>query len=219
MNSSSTAVEHRSGCDEVFRHPFNMIVCGQSGCGKTQFILRLLEHRKQLFDTEFDRIIYAYGIYQPIYRDLAKQNITVVEGMPQDLPSNRDKATLLVLDDLFLETGNKKTAELFTRMRHLNMSTIFVTHNFFHDCRYMRTITRNASYLVFFRNPRDVSQITYLSRQMYPGKSLFLCDALKQATQKPFGYLLIDLKPDTSDELRVSEGIFPAEQLYFYKPA
>ena len=39
------------------------------------------------------------------------------------------------------------------------------------------------------------------------------------ATQQPFAYLLIDLKPDTEEMLRVMSGILPNEELYFYRPA
>jgi len=141
----------------------------------------------------------------------------MLEGLPTELPTDREP-TLLVIDDLFLET-NKDTAALFTRMRHLNLSVIFVTHNFFHECKYMRTVTRNAHYLVFFRNPRDASQLAHLSRQMYPGKNHFLPDAMLKATRQPYSYLMIDLKPATPDELRVQSGVLPGEDCVFYCPA
>ena len=73
-------------------------------------------------------------------------------------------------------------------------------------------------YIVVFKNPRDASQIATLARQMYPGKSQFLIDAFVDATAKPFGYLLIDLKPDTEEKYRVRTGIFPGELQFVYLP-
>ena len=60
----------------------------------------------------------------------------------------------------------------------------------------------NAHYLVLFKNPRDVTQISTLGRQMYVARSKFLVEAFKDATAKPFGYLLLDLKADTPEIIR-----------------
>ena len=70
--------------------------------------------------------------------------------------------------------------------------------------------------MVLFKNPRDATQITYLARQMFPGKSAFMVDAFKDATTKPFSYLLIDLKADTEEKQRLRANIFPDEINYVY---
>ena len=76
----------------------------------------------------------------------------------------------------------------------------------------------NSHYLVLFKNPRDSLQITTLARQMYPGKSKFLLEAFQDATQKPHGYLLIDLKPETNDEERVRTDILDRQRQIVYRP-
>lgn len=76
----------------------------------------------------------------------------------------------------------------------------------------------NAHYIVLFKNPRDAVQVATLARQMYPGQSKFLVEAFKNATEKPFGYLLLDLKPDTDEKYRVRTGIFPGDTHYVYLP-
>ena len=53
---------------------------------------------------------------------------------------------------------------------------------------------------------------------MYPGKSKFLIESYRDATSKPFSYLMIDLKPDTDDKIRVRSNIFPDEATYVYLP-
>lgn len=197
--------------ETILRHPYTFIISGQTGCGKTVFIKHLLK-----YCNTFERVLYAYSMAQPIYDDIAKiGNVEFIEGFP-DAINTQNKPTLLILDDLMME-NDKMLSKYFTRMRHANLSTIFVTQNFFFDSKYMRTISRNAHYITLFNNPRDMGMISCLGRQMYPDKPKFLADAFRQATLKPYGYLFIDCKPDAVH--RVKEGIFPDETLYIYIPA
>jgi len=53
---------------------------------------------------------------------------------------------------------------------------------------------------------------------MYPGKSKFLVEAFKDATEKAFGYLLLDLKPDTEEKYRLRTNILPGETQFVYLP-
>jgi hypothetical protein len=77
----------------------------------------------------------------------------------------------------------------------------------------------NMPYLVLFKNPRDAGQVATLARQMYPGKSKFVLEAFDDATKKPYGYLFVDLKPDTDDAHRIRTNIFPDdERQYAYVP-
>lgn len=77
----------------------------------------------------FKRIIYAYSIIQGKIADLANsvKEMELSEGYP-DAPSLTGEHTLLVLDDMMLELRNDvRLAELSTKMRHCNVSTIFIT--------------------------------------------------------------------------------------------
>ena len=71
-----------------------------------------------------------------------------------------------------------------------------------------RNISLNTHYMALFKNPRDAKQITHLGNQMYPGKAKFFQEAFDLATEKPFGYLLLDFKQDTPKALRVRGDIF-----------
>jgi hypothetical protein len=57
----------------------------------------------------------------------------------------------------------------------------------------------NIHYLVLFKNHRDAYQVSVLVRQTYPGRSKFVVEAYKDATKNPYGYLLIDLRPETDE--------------------
>ena len=74
----------------------------------------------------------------------------------------------------------------------------------------------NAHYIVAFKNPRDVTQIATLAKQMYPGNTKFMVEAYRDATSTPYGYLLVDLKPQTVEQLRLRTNIFPDEVNYAY---
>lgn len=61
--------------------------------------------------------------------------------------------------------------------------------------------------MVLFNNPVDKQQILTLSRQMYPENPQHLLRHFKEATSKPYGYLLIDLKLTTPENLRMRTNI------------
>jgi len=56
---------------------------------------------------------------------------------------------------------------------------------------------------------RDKKQFMYLAGQLYPQDSLGLYNAYLNATQEPYGYLLLDLTQNTNDSLRFRTNIFP----------
>ena len=67
--------------------------------------------------------------------------------------------------------------------------------------------------MVVFKNPRDASQISHLARPMYPGRAKFVQEAFKH------GYLLVDLKQDTPEDMRLRTAIFPDDSVqYLYLP-
>ena len=56
---------------------------------------------------------------------------------------------------------------------------------------------------MLFKNIRGTFQIQTLGLQLFPGKSRSLTEALEDATNTPFGYLMIDLTPRGQDEYRL----------------
>ena len=84
--------------------------------------------------------------------------------------------------------------------------------------RESRTISLNAQYIVAFKNPRDATQVTHLARQMYPGRVKYMQETFKDATSGPYGYLLLDLKQETPEHLRLRTNVFPDEVQYTYLP-
>jgi hypothetical protein len=102
--------------------------------------------------------------------------------------------------------------DLFTKgSRHRKLSFILITQNFFHQAPHCRDISLNAKYLVALKNVRDRNQFAYLARQVLPEASASLCNAYREATQNPHGYMILDFAQDTDDRLRFRTNVFPDE--------
>ena len=205
--------------DVRLTHPSSYIISGSSGTGKTQWTKKFLENWEHVVNTHFpDRVVWLYSEFQPTYSELLSifPQIEFIKGIPEDVCEMFDVKTtnLCIIDDLLHEcSGNKNVANLFTKTsHHRNLSVIFITQNLFFQGKESRTISLNAHYFTVFSNPRDKTQILNLSKQMYPGRSRFMREAYEDATKEPYGYLFIDLRPSTPNELRLRARIFPDER-------
>lgn len=194
----------------VWKHPFTACISGPSGSGKSSFVFRFLKHVNTVMQPAPSSILYCYGVWQGLFSEL--KGVEFHDGLPDK--TQLKSGQLLVIDDLMNEV-DQRVVDIFTKhSHHIGVSVMFLTQNFFYKT--MRTITLNSHYLVLFKSPRDVSQIQHLAKQMYPGKTRFLVDSFKDATREPYGYLVVDLKPDTPDEYRLRTGIFPDDVNFVY---
>ena len=199
-----------------WKHPFTALVAGPTGSGKTVFTAKLIEKASVMIEPPPLKILWCYGVYQKSFQDM--RNVEFHEGIPDINLFDGSQRTLLILDDL-MQQADDSVSLLFTRdSHHRNLSVIFLTQNIFHSSKQARSMSLNTHYLVLFKNPRDLKQISVLAGQMYPSKSKFLVEAFRDATATPFSYLLIDLKADTDEKLRVRSNIFPGETPYVYVP-
>ena len=199
--------------DVRLKHPFTCTVAGPTSSGKTQFVLRLIRHADELIHPPPERILYCYGEFQPSFLELPQ--IEFHEGFPDVTRFDGRHRYLLIIDDLMNEV-NQNVCNIFTKLsHHRNVSVIFVTQNLFHRNKHVRTMNLNTHYIVLFKNPRDAGQVSTLARQMYPGKSKFVVEAYEDATKEPYGYLLIDLKPETHDSYRIRTRIFPDDDIQY----
>lgn len=199
------------------KHPCSTIIAGPSMAGKSQWFANLLANRQSMISPPPDKVYLCYKEYQPLYDTL--KDVEFHQGMINVDTLDVSIKKLIIFDDM-MEKVNEEMAEIFTKfVHHRNLSAIFLTQNIFHKSPHIRTMNLNSSYLVLFKNPRDVNQISCLARQMYPaGHTKFMLDAFKDATSVPYGYLFVDLKQETYDLLRLRTGIFPHEKTYIYMP-
>ena len=170
------------------------------------WVTQFLKHLPDMMNPVHDEVVWCYGEWQPGY-DLMK-SVTSVEGLPNMEDRRGDKRRLVTVDDLMSETDERVT-KLFTKgSHHRNMSVMYIVQNLFGKNKEQLTINLNSHYVVVFKNTRDASQITHLAKQMYPGKLRYLQEAFKDATSLPHGYLLIYLRQETPDHLRLRTHVF-----------
>ena len=200
------------------QHSFTSIVSGPTGSGKTQFTIKLVNHASKMISPPPDEIVWCYGIYQEIFQSLT--GVRFVDGLPNISEFDDSKHTLMIIDDLMHEADDR-VAQLFTKgSHHKNISIVFLTQNIFHSSIYNRTMNLNSHYIVLFKNPRDVGPVGYIGRQMFAKRGAqFLSDSFEDATSRSYGYLFLDLKSNTDQQLRVRTNIFPDESpQYVYLP-
>jgi hypothetical protein len=201
-----------------FRHPFTGICSGPTGCGKTELMKGIiLKYREMIMPTPFK--IYWYYSERQSKLEQSLKSVGVVEfreGMPELSEFSGDEPTLLIVDDFMSECSSQIT-KLFTKgSHHRNLSIWFLMQNFFHKGKEIRSITLNAHYIILFKNPRDRQQVKVLARQMFDNDYQYMEEAFTDATSHPFGYLLVDLKQDTEEHLRLRTNILPGQQLAVY---
>ncbi|XP_071581967.1 uncharacterized protein [Temnothorax nylanderi] len=216
--------------DVRWKHPWTSIVCGPTGCGKTIFVKTFLRQLSHMSDVRFERVLFYYAEWQEAYRHLQydareeavpkKKNIIEFhEGLPrpEDYSADPLSPKLVIIDDLMRESSScDAIVDLFTKdSHHKNLSVILISQNLFHHGRGQRDISLNANYIVVFKNPRDRAQIRHLARQVFPNDPKFLEEAYYDATSRPHGYLLLDLKQSTPDEYRFRTCIFPDDTAHF----
>jgi uridine kinase len=204
----------------MLRHPFTCIVSGPTGSGKTILVRRLLKNWKKTILLENDNnksldVFWVYGQFQELYKQRVENtNIVYSEFLPKLEELKNMNVKIIVIDDLMNEMGkNEKMSELFTRgSHHMNLSVIFIVQNLFHQSKQMRTISLNSQYIILLNNFRDQNQIEFLGKQLFKSKSRIFVKAFEDSVSRPYGYLLIDLKPDTPKQYRLKTRM-TAEEL------
>ena len=193
------------------RTPFTCIMAGATGSGKTAFVLQLLRHHEALLDPLPGRVIYSYERYQ--------SKLDGVHGVEFVRESNyvlrRGDNTLLIIDDQMGGKASNLEKRSMVDSHHLGVSVIFITQNLLEQSKAYCTMALNAQYLFLFKSPCTAQQVTTLARQLYPSSKSVQAfeDTYRHATQNPFSYLMVDLKPDTPERLRVRANVLPPGQL------
>ena len=196
--------------------PCSIYIVGPTMSGKSTLTRQLLNNMKLLFEPAPTRVVYAYGVHQESF-DKFDTSVQLVHGIESILSDDdffdKNIPTLLVIDDLMDEiSSNKLAISLFTRnVHHKNVTVIFLSQNLFKQGKNMRDIALNSQYLILFKSVRDIQQVKVLARQT---GIKHLEEAYQKAIKQPFGYLLVNLRPESPDILRLQSHITEYRRIY-----
>ena len=158
---------------------------------------------------------YCYGSWQKGFDPLKKAGVRFHEGIPDSdaLPQWFPKGGVLFLDDLMDEGGNdKRMLDLFTKhSHHRNITVIYLCQDLFPNGKFAKTISRNAHYIVAFKNPRDQLGMRNLLLQSFPTRWQEVMETYRKVTDRPFGYMLLDLHPTSQDDQRILSHVLKEE--------
>ena len=108
------------------QHPFIAVVAGPTGCGKSGWVLRLVDNATEIIEPSPVRICYCYGEFQTIFNNYP--HVTFHEGLPElgDEVFDGLRPTLMIVYDLMAET-NQLTANIFTKIFHIIVTLGYYT--------------------------------------------------------------------------------------------
>ena len=212
----------------TLQHPSTMWLVSPSGGGKTSLVERIIDSCDNIYSKPIKTIVFVYAVFQPIYYRIQHKhpNVKFTKNL-RDAESLVDGSSLLVIDDCLYSMNNGSKGEdvkLLTDWHttlghHMDTSLIVCLQNVYNKS--MRTCSINVHYMCIYRQPRDLSTIKMISRQISPSHSKFLVDAYEKATENGAGYsyIFIDLHPRSNQyKYFVRSNIFNSGSVRVFSP-
>ena len=64
-------------------NPCSIVISGASGTGKTNLVLRLIDHIQEMFSNSIKRIVFFYEVWQTSY-EAYLQKVEFLQGLPTE---------------------------------------------------------------------------------------------------------------------------------------
>ena len=172
---------------------FRMLICGNSGSGKTNLLYHML--MKPLL--YYDRIhLYAKNLEQQKYKDMIQTltdisnsvgyNVLVCSNddiIPVEELKDDDAQKIVIFDNFICEKNQKPLIDYFIRGRHKNCSVIYLSQSFY---KTPKDIRLNCSHFCVYDFPSS-NERGLISRELGVDK-----DKYSKATNEPFSFLYVD---------------------------
>ena len=175
---------------------FRMLICGNSGSGKTNLLYHMLMKPLLLYDQ-----IHLYGknLEQQKYQDMistfddisqsvgynvlvcSNDDIVPVENLIDDTAQK-----IVIFDDYVCDKNQKPLIDYFIRGRHKNCSVIYLSQSFYGTPKDIRL---NCSHFCIYEFPSS-NERNLISRELGVDKEQYI-----NATNKPYSFLYVD-KPN-----------------------
>lgn len=198
------------------------LIVGPSASGKTFRLCEILKIKDEIIigGENIKNVVFFYAVWQPVYAELERRNI--VTKWINKMPSNQEfidnvqefsksGGSICVIDDFMSDIGPDLDEIVRVTSRHYNTSTFILFQSLFPPHKLARQISLNTKFLHIHKNPRENSQIQYLSRQIAPKSYKWIVDSYHKITEKPYTCLLIDLTQQCPNHLRYRSNYLPNE--------
>ena len=195
---------------------FKIFISGPSRCGKTTFVIDLIDNIFNISSTPPTFIIYVFKVWQYKFDEMTKVNIFLEDDesiVEKIMGYSRGPPLLIIFDDMINSKSLPSLAPLFNvDGRHMNLSLVFLSQRLFVNDEHFRQISQNCDYFVLFKNPRNSSEIRTLANQMTP-TTMELVKIYLEATKSPFSYLFINLTQEACRDTKYLSDLFSRDFL------
>ena len=171
---------------------FRMLICGNSGSGKTNLLYHML--MKPLL--YYDRIhLYAKNLEQQKYKDMLQTltdisnsvgyNVLVCSNddiIPVEELKDEDAQKIVIFDDFICEKNQKPLIDYFIRGRHKNCSVIYLSQSFY---KTPKDIRLNCSHFCVYDFPSS-NERGLISRELGVEKDKYI-----KATKEHFHFYML----------------------------
>ena len=172
---------------------FRMLICGNSGSGKTNLLYHMLMKPLLYYDEIF---LYARNLEQDKYKRLMKKmremshklgyeilNVSNDEITPVKEMDYEDNQKLVIFDDYVCDKNQRQIVDYFIQGRHKNCSVIYLSQSFY---KTPKDIRLNCSHYCLYEFPSS-REANRISSELGVDKNVY-----KEATQKPFSFLYVN---------------------------
>ena len=202
--------------DIRLKENFKTFISGPSRCGKTTFVIDLIDNIFNISSTPPTFIIYVFKVWQYKFDEMTKVNIFLEDDesiVEKIMGYSRGQPLLIIFDDMINSKSLPSLAPLFNvDGRHMNLSLVFLSQRLFVNDEHFRQISQNCDYFVLFKNPRNSSEIRTLANQMTP-TTMELVKIYLEATKSPFSYLFINLTQEACRDTKYLSDLFSRDFL------
>lgn len=172
---------------------FRMLICGNSGSGKTNLLYHMLMKPLLYYDEIY---LYARNLEQDKYKKLSKKMMDLShklgyeilhtsndEIIPITEMEHIDNQKLVIFDDYVCDKNQRKLIDYFIQGRHKNCSVIYLSQSFYKTPKDIRI---NCSHFCVYEFPSS-REANLIATELGVDKDLY-----KISTKKPFTFLYVD---------------------------
>ena len=174
-------------------HTFRMLICGNSGSGKTNLLYHMLIEPSLYFDEIY---LYAKNLDQEKYQNLINKmnemrrtvgydimNVSNDNIIPINDIDYEDNQKLVIFDDYVCEKNQRQIVDYFVQGRHKNCSVIYLSQSFY---KKPSDIRLNCSHYCIYEFPSSRER-NMISSELGVDKGKF-----KKATKELYSFLYVD---------------------------